>query len=153
MEAPACVGAFSLPFTGGRAIRRRMNSYFKKFDPKIGVVLSDGSKVIFTAVTREVGIFATELDKLAGELDACIAKGRGSIERISHDQFKELLEKKTPGDPLKKSWREEWSNSSHAFNQPGTIALPVAAVDPTTPVANEPAPIPVNTVRPTASKR
>lgn len=129
--------------------------YFTKVDPRISVTLSDGRRVTFTAVNRDTGIYGTEDQGVANELDKAIQGKRGGVARVDAQAFKDLVEKKTP-EPFKRNWRDEIDSTSFrtpAASQPNSPAPAVAAVStrPLDGAASQEA-VHVNPIRPSARR-
>lgn len=131
-----------------------MIHFFKKVDPRIPITLSTGGRVEFTAVNRQTGIFATDNDDVARELDMAIKGNRGGASRITAEEHADLVQKKIP-DPFKPKWRDEITNSgfrvpAESPNHNRPVAVPA---DQAEPARNIDGPdVSVNTVRPTATR-
>lgn len=124
--------------------------HYQKAGPKQVLVLSNGSGLKFQAVNDDIGIFATEDPGLIKEIESCIAGHRGGVERISPEQFLELLSKKN--ESSKPRWREEFK-MQHVIGIPASsptkssAAVHVASKPEIKPAA------PGDEFRPTATPR
>lgn len=109
--------------------------YFKKYDPRIKVVISTGESVPFEAVTWEIGVYPPAgkgiSEWLAGELRRCIANGVGGMEEITAQEYDDLIKKKqTDPDGLARPSREELQAGFKVVKRqlpPGTVLPPGAA--------------------------
>lgn len=88
-----------------------MNLY-KKAVPKVPLLLSNGISVRFENIDHEVGIFGTEDEGLIREIEGCIARHTGGVEKITAEEYEALKTKKKIA--LKPRWREEFSPGQHA---------------------------------------
>ena len=109
--------------------------YFKKFGPRQAVILSDGSSFNrFEVVSHEVGMLATDDERIIREFEACIAAQRGGLEKITAEEYLSLQSQKKSA-PLKPQWREEWQPRKSPPRGPDRLgAAPVAVVEPAKPV-------------------
>src|SRR4026208_635381 len=118
--------------------------FFKKADPKVKVIISNGTPIQFEAISNQVGIYPPEgkgmSETLANEFRLCIKGERGGIEEITQQEHANLIELKKKSGPLKPLWREELSSRNFP-----SIGIPAKGHRPAPPVAtaNKAAPPPV----------
>lgn len=124
-----------------------MIRYFKKSSPRTKVMLAEGAYLQFTLVDNNTGIFATQDEKVLAQMDVAIANQRGGITEISHDEFRDLNEKKKQ-HPLTRQWREEFSIRPVPTQLSGFPAREVAGVADIKPTTSPDAGV----QRPTATK-
>jgi hypothetical protein len=84
--------------------------FFKKLVPQTEVTCANGSRVRFETNDGLTGYFQTDNPYLHSEFEKCMTEQRYGISEINEEEYKvEYLEKKTPPEAHKGSWREEMS--------------------------------------------
>lgn len=121
--------------------------WFTKINPRQLLWLAGGVSVQFEAVTRDLGVLATENASVIAEFETAIRQNRGGLSAITEAEFNELKKKANPSEISKRRWREEMSprqglvSSSHA--EPAARAAVVEAAKPDSFAAGyRPSPMP-----------
>lgn len=153
-------------------------AYFRKEDPRVSLVLMDGSPILFEAVSWDIGVYPPEgrgiSENLANQIRLCIANQRGAITEISQQEYQGLIDaKKNSPERMKRPEREELKKTHRPegnivqFNphqtspsnipQNGVAAAPAvvktAPVLATTPLSPGVPSAPTEIPRPTAIRR
>jgi hypothetical protein len=79
--------------------------YFKKYDPRIALNTSMGSRVPFIDLGTSWGLLSTEDNYLISELRRAQREQRGGVMEISGEEFEDLKKKETPKP--RRIWREQ----------------------------------------------
>ena len=81
--------------------------YFHKRDPKISILLPDGTPwKNWVVIDHDNGVIAPQNDYLAAALVAISTSGAGGVTEISKDVYDDWLKKKPAVLPPR--WRDEW---------------------------------------------
>jgi hypothetical protein len=84
--------------------------YFRKANPKVSVLLSNGTYAQFEKVDHQTAIMATVHPFLLAEFEACIQNNRAGIVEIDAEEYARLKDLKKNGGTSKPLWREELTN-------------------------------------------
>lgn len=93
-----------------------MMTYFKKVNPRMGLYLSDGNKLMFQAVDDQTGIYPPEgqgiSEALSKEIEKAIAAQQGGVTKIDQTEYDALVQKKKLSPPSRRTWRQEFQVGS-----------------------------------------
>ncbi len=85
-----------------------MPKYFKKLNPKNGVVLHTGKKLLFETLDDLTGFHKTDDERTIAHFKKCVEENRYGICEISEEEYnRDFVEKKRSGVNLKPTWQRE----------------------------------------------
>lgn len=124
--------------------------FFKKFNARQGLYLSNGKQLKFTQVDNDHGVIGLTEPSIIAEIEACIRAGRGGVTEITGEEYQEAKKKalETPSvlAPRKREELLKGANRPIPTRQASPAPVAAAATVPEVAVGD------VNAIRPKASR-